>query len=124
MKTRFNTPRQAQRGITFLGLLFVGVILAAVAVVGAQVVPTATEYMAIQKAAKKAAAEGGTVQQVRAAFDRTAQVDYISSITGRDLDITKINDEVVVDFAYEREIHLAGPAYLTLKYSGSSKTRR
>lgn len=123
---RHNTKKmhKAQRGITFLGLLFVGVVLALLAVVGAQVVPTATEYMSIQKAAKKAAAEGGTVQQVRAAFDRTASVDYITSISGKDLDITKINDEVVVSFDYEREIHLAGPAYLLLKYSGSSNTRR
>lgn len=117
-----KTHRQ-QRGITFLGLLFIGVIVALLAIVGAQVVPTATEYMSIQKAAKKAAAEGGTVQQVRAAFDRTASVDYITSIAGKDLDITKINDEVVVSFDYEREIHLVGPAYLLLKYSGSSNRR-
>ena len=31
------------------------------------------------------------------------------------------NDVVVVSFAYEREIHLAGPAYLTLKYEGKSR---
>jgi hypothetical protein len=32
-----------------------------------------------------------------------------------------MNDRIVVKFAYQREIHLAGPAYLTLKYSGRSK---
>lgn len=123
MKHISQKLRGQQRGITFLGLLFIGVIVALLAIVGAQVVPTATEYMSIQKAAKKAAAEGGTVQQVRAAFDRTASVDYITSIAGKDLDITKINDEVVVSFDYEREIHLVGPAYLLLKYSGSSNRR-
>jgi hypothetical protein len=28
---------------------------------------------------------------------------------------------VVVSFAYQREIHLVGPAFLTLKYTGQSK---
>ena len=47
----------SQRGISFFGLLIVGVLLALLAIVGARVLPTATEFMAIQKAAKKAAAE-------------------------------------------------------------------
>ncbi|WOP16624.1 DUF4845 domain-containing protein [Ottowia sp. SB7-C50] len=115
-----SSPPSSQRGISFLGLLFLGVVLALLAIVVARVVPTATEYMAIHKAVKKAAAEGGTVPAVRAAFDRTASVDYITSITGKDLDVTKQGDKVVVNFAYDKEIPLAGPAYLLLKYRGSS----
>jgi hypothetical protein len=53
-------------------------------------------------------------------FDKTASIDTISSISGKDLEITKENDKVVVRFAYQREIHLTGPAFLTLKYSGKS----
>lgn len=111
---------KSQRGISFIGLLFLGVVLALLAIVGARVLPTATEFMAIQKAVKKAAADGDTVPAVRAAFDRTAAVDYISSISGKDLEITKQGDKVVVEFAYDKEIPLAGPAYLLLKYRGSS----
>lgn len=115
-----RSSRASQQGISFIGLLFLGVVLALLAIVGARVVPTATEYMAIQKAVKKAAADGDTVQAVRASFDRTAAVDYISSITGQDLEISKQGDQVVVDFAYDKEIPLFGPAYLLLKYRGSS----
>ena len=111
---------KSQRGISFIGLLFLGVVLALLAIVGSRVLPTATEFMAIQKAVKKAAADGDTVPAVRAAFDRTAAVDYISSISGKDLEITKQGDKVVVEFAYDKEIPLAGPAYLLLKYRGSS----
>ena len=116
----YTKRRNAQRGISFLGLLVLGVVLALLAIVGARVVPTATEYMGIQKAVKKAAAEGDTVPAIRASFDRTASVDYISTITGKDLDITKQGDKVVVSFAYDKEIPLAGPAYLLIKYRGSS----
>lgn len=117
MKT---TPRSAQRGISFFGLLILGIVLALLAIVGAKVVPTATEYMGIVKAVKKAAAESSTVPEVRASFDRTASVDYIDSITGKDLEVTKEGDKVVVSFAYDKEIPLFGPAYLLLKYRGSS----
>lgn len=110
----------SQRGISFLGLLFLGVVLAFLGIIGAKVVPTVTEFMTIQKAAKKAASEGDTVPAVRAAFDRIASIDYISSISGKDLDVTKDGDKVVVYFAYDKEIALFGPAYLLLKYRGSS----
>jgi type II secretory pathway pseudopilin PulG len=117
--TRSGKTRQS--GMTFIGLLFVAGLVAVTVAVGMQVVPTYTEFRTIQKAVNKAAAEGETVPAVRAVFDRAADIDYISSITGKDLEVTKVNDKVVVNFAYEREIHLTGPAYLTLKYSGRSK---
>ena len=112
--------RHQQRGITFLGLIFVGAVLGSLALVGMQVFPTAVEYMAINKAVKKAAA-GSTVAEVRTIFDKAAQIDDISSIKGADLEVTKSGDQFVVNFAYQREMHLAGPAYLLLKYQGSSR---
>ena len=59
--------------------------------------------------------------EVRAVFDRAAAVDQISSISGKDLGITKDGSQIVVSFSYEREIHLVGPAYLLLRYEGRSK---
>jgi len=109
-----------QRGISFIGLLFVGGILAMTGVVIAQAVPTYIEYLAIEKAAQRASA-GQSVAEVRSIFDKATEIDTIKSITGKELEVTKEGDKVVVAFAYEREIHLAGPAYLTLKYAGRSK---
>lgn len=114
------TTKQQQRGISLLGFIFFGGVLAFLGLVGAQVVPTYSEYMAVQKAAKKATT-GTTVSEVRSIFDKAAQIDDIKSITGQELEIGKSGDQVVVSFAYEREIHLFGPAYLTLKYTGSVK---
>ncbi len=111
--------KSQQRGITFIGLLIVGVLVALAVIVFAQVVPTYTEYLAVKKGAKLAAAET-TVPAVRAAFNRQATIDQITSISGKDVEITKVDGEVVVSFDYQREIHLAGPAYLVMKYSGSS----
>lgn len=112
--------KHQQRGISFIGILFVGVIVACAFVVGAQVAPTLIEFQAITKAASKAK-EGGTVAEVRSTFDKAAQIDDIKSITGKDLVVTKEGDKTVVAFAYTREIPLFGPAYLLLKYEGRSK---
>ncbi len=113
-------PKSRHRGISFLGLVFVGAVLAIAGVIAAQVFPTFVEFQAVTKAAQKAST-GNTVIEVRKIFDRAAEVDAITSMMSKDLDVTKEDDRIVVKFAYQREIHLAGPAYLTLKYAGRSK---
>lgn len=112
--------KNKQRGISFIGILFVGAVVAYAFVLGAQVLPTLIEFQAITKAATKAAA-GSTVPEVRAIFDKAGQIDDIHSISGKDLEVTKEGDKTVVAFAYTREIHMAGPAYLLLKYNGRSR---
>jgi hypothetical protein len=117
MNTRLKS---SQRGVSFLGLIFVGGVLAVTGVIAAQVVPTVIEYQAVIKAAQRAA-EGGSVQEVRALFQKSADVDNIKSISGKDIEVAKAGDRYVVTFAYQREIHLAGPGYLTMKYAGKSQ---
>ena len=112
--------RSRQHGLSFLGLLVIGGLLAVTGVIAAQVVPTAIEYQAVLKAVNKAR-EGNSVAEVRSIFDKAAAIDNITSITAKEIEVTKEGDKIVVGFAYQREIHLAGPAYLTLKYSGHSK---
>ena len=121
----FVTHRRAarQRGITLFGLLMWAIILGFLALVAMRVLPTVNEYFTIMKAVQKVATEGGTtVPEIRAAFERTKQIEYsIVSIEGKDLDITKENDKVVVSFAYDKEIELMAPVYLLIKYEGKSK---
>jgi hypothetical protein len=119
-----HTPRR-QRGITMFGLLFWAIIIGVAALVGMRVVPTAVEYYTIMKALNRITAEEpGTVPQIRAAFERTRAIDLITSISGKDLDITKENEKVVIGFAYNSEIELVKPVYLVIKYEGRSKAGR
>jgi hypothetical protein len=119
MKPR--SPRHRQSGLGFLGLLFFGAIIAVFALVGMKAFPTAMEFVAVKRAVDKAAAAGGSATEIQAAFDRSAAVEDITSITGKDLVITKEGDKTVVSFAYEKRIPLAGPAILLLDYKGSSR---
>ena len=116
------SPRR-QRGITLLGLLMWAIIIGMLALVALRVLPTVNEYLTIQRAVNRVADEGlTTVPEIRAAFERQKEIEYaISAIGGQDLKITKENDKVVIRFAYEKEIELASPVYLLIKYSGRSK---
>jgi len=72
-------------------------VLACLGVVGAQVFPTVVEYQAILKAAQKAS-QGNTVVEVRQIYEKMADIDSITSVTAKDLEIGKDGDKVVVSF--------------------------
>ena len=117
---RISVMKSRQQGLSFLGILIVGGMLVFGGIVGAQVIPTFIEFQAITKAATKAK-DGNTVPEVRSIFDKAAQIDDIKSITGKELDVNKLDGKTVVSFAYNKEIHVGGPVYLLLKYAGKSK---
>ena len=112
-----------QRGVSLFGLLFWAVVIGFVGYVMVRALPTVNEYLTIQRAVDKiAATQPATVAEVRQSFERQKEIEYsITSITGKDLDITKVNDRVVISFAYEKELPLMGPVYLLIKYEGQSK---
>jgi hypothetical protein len=112
-----------QRGVTLLGLVFWAVVISMSALMAMRVLPTVNEYATIKRVVTKVAAEGGTtVPEIRAAFERFKNIEYsIQSISGKDLDVTKDNDRIVVSFAYDKEIELFGPVSLLIKYRGQSQ---
>ena len=115
--------KSRQRGISFLTLVFILAVLGGAGAVLMQTLPSFLEYQAALKAINKSKSEA-SVAAVRASFDRYAQVDDISSIRGKDLEVTKNGDQVVVSFNYQKEFHLFGPAWLLLKYAGTSNPGR
>jgi hypothetical protein len=117
---------RSQSGITMIGLLFWAILIGIVALIGLKVLPTVNEYFTIKRAVEKVADSGmTTVPDIRAAFDRQRDIEFsIVSISGKDLDITKVNDQVVIHFAYNKEIELMAPVFLLLKYEGETKQKR
>jgi hypothetical protein len=114
--------RHGQRGITLFGLMFWAVIVGFFALIGMRVLPTLNEYFTIKRAINKIATEGlTTVPEIRTAFQRQQDIEYsITSISPKDLSITKENDKIVVSFAYDKEIELVKPVYLLIKFEGRS----
>ena len=123
---RFATrskARRAQRGLTMFGLMFWGMLIGFTGYVLVRTLPTLNEYFTIQRAVDKvAAAAPATVVEARTAFDKQRDVEYtIDSISGKDLEITKENDKVVIKFAYNKEVPIWGAVFVLIKYQGRSR---
>ena len=118
-----SVPRHPARGFTLIGLLAWAIVVGFIGYLLVRAVPTVMEYYAIRGVVERIARDPApTVPEIRRAFDRQVSIDQtISSIGGKDLEITKENDRVVIRFAYEKEIELAGPLFLLIKYQGSSR---
>lgn len=112
--------KSKQCGFSLVGLIFVLAILAMIAVLAMKVVPTVIEYNSIRKAIVVAKGAGETVRDIQSSFDKQAEVGYIESITGKDLEITKNGGDIDVSFAYQKKIPLFGPASLVLDYAGTT----
>lgn len=115
--------KSRQAGASLFTIIFILAVLGVLGAIGMQIFPSVIEYQACLKAINKAKDEG-TVAAVRTSFDKAADINSISSIAGKDLTITKNGDQIEVSFAYEKEFHLAGPAWLTMKYEGHSRPGR
>ncbi len=122
MKSGVRSGRD-QRGLTLFGLLFWGIIIGFLALLGMRVLPTLNEYFTIKRTINKITSEGSTVPEIRAAFERQKDIEYsITSISGKDLSITKENDKIVVSFAYDKEVEVMKPVYLLIKFEGRSSS--
>jgi len=111
-----------QRGITVLGMLVVGIIIVFVAIGGLKIAPAYIEYFTVKKAIVGVAQTTGkgTVAEVRQGFDRRAQIDDIEVISGKDLEITKEGNDIVISFAYPKRIQLFGNVSIVIEFAASS----
>jgi len=120
---RWQPAARTQRGITLFGLLFWAIFISFFAYVAVVTLPTINEYLTIKRSVEKIAATNpSTVAEARAAFERQKEIEYsIEAISGNDLQITKENDRVVISFAYDKVVPIAGPVNILLKYEGRSR---
>ncbi len=113
-----------QTGVTLVGLILVLAIVGLIAVLAMKVTPTVTEYFSIKKAIGSIKVTGGSIPEMRAAFNRQAEVGYIDAINGNDLTIVKNGDDAEISFAYQKIIPLVGPASLMIDYVGSTNENK
>ncbi|WP_245549177.1 DUF4845 domain-containing protein [Noviherbaspirillum massiliense] len=107
MKVQSNYKR-GQSGLSLVGFIFVIGIIALLAVMGMKVVPTVIEYSAVKKAIAMAKATGQSAPEIRTAFDRQAEVGYIESVSGKDLEITRESGGIEVSVAYQKKLPCSG----------------
>ena len=112
----------AESGVSLSGLIVVLIVLGALALVVIKVTPAFIEYRSVKDAIVKAKADAGSgsVREIQQAFDKNAGVNDVSSISGRDLMITRDGGSTEVSFAYEKRIPLAGNVSLLLDFTGTT----
>ena len=111
---------KAQRGVSVSGLIVVLGVIIAVAMLGLKVIPSMLEYKSIKSGIVAAKASGGTPQEIRMSFDKNADINAVTTITGKDLMINKINGETEVSFDYDQRIPLFTNVTLVIHYAGTT----
>ena len=80
--------------------------------------PTAVERIRTAAAQEK---QGATVAEVRKAYDARSAIDDLSSVKASDLEITKDGSDIVISFAYRKEIPLFKNLGLYIDFAAQSK---
>ena len=116
-----------QRGVSLNGLLIGSVIFGLVALLAMKVLPEWMEYGKIVKVVKATANDGNlkeaSIADVRAAYDKRADIDLIKSVTGQDLDITKENGDFSISFAYAKKVPIYNKIRLEIDYKKNSAAK-
>ena len=114
-----------QRGVALSGLIFWGIVIALVAILGMKVAPTTIEYYKVLKDAKATVNKVGpeaTVAEVRKTFDNFANIDSLE-FKSEQLDISKDGGKIVASFDYDKKIPLFANVSLVINYKGSTAER-
>ncbi|HEX6003872.1 MAG TPA: DUF4845 domain-containing protein [Burkholderiales bacterium] len=111
-----------QRGLTLTGFLVTAVILVFVALLVFKIGPAYMEFYTIQKQITIVANEVSTPDRraVENAFDRRADIENITAITGKDLEITKEGDGIVVSAEYSVKVPLVGNLSACMDFRANS----
>jgi Domain of unknown function (DUF4845) len=112
-----------EHGLSIVALVIVLAIVAAVAAFGFKITPAWIEYWGVKKAIKSMSQSGElakTPPEIRAAFDRHAEVGYLTSITGKDLQMTKTGNAYTVSFGYRKEIPVVANMSVVFDFAGDT----
>jgi hypothetical protein len=115
--------RHRQRGLTITGFLFTAFVAVAVVMIGFRVLPSYIEYFSVQKVMAKTlqdSKQGFSLYQFRRDFDLKASADYIDSVRGTDIEVTKEGNNLVATATWTRTLHLVGNVSLLLEFEATA----
>lgn len=115
--------RTTQRGVTLMGLivgLFVVIVLALFAM---KLIPSYIEYFTAKGAIEAIARErqASTPAEVRRAFENRSAIDDITSVRPTDLEISREGNDIVIGFAYRKEVPLFANVGVYIDFAASSR---
>ena len=117
--------KKNQQGMTFFGVIFVGVALVGGAILVMQLVPAYLEFWSVKKIistmANDSSLSGASPAELRKSFDKRAGIDNVTVIKGSDLEVTKDRGQSVVTASYEVKVPLVGNLSAVMDFRASTQ---
>ena len=115
--------RNRQLGVSLVGLIVGSVFLIFVLLLGMKTLPPYLEYFTAKKLIIQVANEqrGGSILDIKKAWQLKTAIEDVPSVTDKDLEITKEGGEVVISFAYRKEVPLFANVGVYMDFAASSK---
>ena len=118
---RSSRSRFGQQGVSLMVLILGFAVLVIVAIFSMKLVPSFLEFRAAKNAIDALSRNSAaSPADIRRQFESRSAIDDISSIKAQDLDITKQGNQVVISFAYRKEVPLFRNVGLYIDYQASS----
>jgi type II secretory pathway pseudopilin PulG len=115
------TTQRRQGGLTITGLVMALVVVIILAVFAMKVLPSFLEFRTAKSAIEVVARSAQNPGDVRRAFEARAAIDNIDTIRPQDLEVRREGNQLVIAFAYRKEVQLFGPVGLYIDYAADSK---
>ncbi|MDD5403761.1 MAG: DUF4845 domain-containing protein [Sulfuricella sp.] len=116
--------KKNQQGMTFFGVVFVGMVLVFGAILIMKLIPPYLEYWSVHKIiavmAKDSALPNMTPAEIRSSFDRRAVIDNVNVIKGSDLEISKDRGTTVVNVNYSVTVPIVGNLSALMDFQAST----
>ena len=115
--------RHRQGGLTMTGFLFTAIVAVAVVMIGFRMLPPYIEYFTVKKVMAKTlddSKQGFSLYQFRRDFDLKASADYIDSVKGSDIEVSKEGNNLVATASWTRTLHLVGNVSLLLEFEATA----
>ena len=113
--------QKEQKGLSLLGLIFVLFIVVVLALFAMKIIPSFLEFRSAKTAIEAVSRSAQNPQEARRAFENRATIDDINSVRPQDLEISREGNQLVISFAYRKEVTLFGPVGLYIDYAASSR---
>jgi hypothetical protein len=111
--------RHRQRGITFIGLLFILALVGLPVFAVIKLVPVYLNYMAVSRNMEALRTEfKGTpdLGGIRRSLDRHWNIDDVTTLQTKDIEITKDEGVVIVHAAYDDKVSYLGNISLVVSF--------
>ena len=112
-----------QRGVTFVGMIFIAALIILGAIIALKLVPAYIEYATVVQHLREIARSPeahGSPREIQMLFSKRAQIDDIKAITANDIEVSREGDSVVLSASYQTKVNLFGNLSACIDFEASS----